>query len=49
MSARPPKADIAKRDRHVRFVPKADIGRHWSAGGGSPKSPVSTALAESYP
>jgi hypothetical protein len=21
----PPKADIAERDRHVRFVPKADI------------------------
>jgi hypothetical protein len=27
MSALPPKADIAKRDRHVCFVPKADI--HW--------------------
>src|SRR5262249_30004275 len=26
MSALPPKADIAKRDHHVRFVPKADIG-----------------------
>jgi hypothetical protein len=25
MSALPPKADIAKRDHHVRFVPKADI------------------------
>ena len=25
MSALPPKADIAKRDRHVCFVPKADI------------------------
>ena len=25
MSALPPKADIAERDRHVRFVPKADI------------------------
>src|SRR5215469_18687748 len=25
MSALPPKADIAKSDRHVRFVPKADI------------------------
>jgi hypothetical protein len=24
MSALPPKADIADRDRHVRFVPKAD-------------------------
>jgi hypothetical protein len=23
MSALPPKADIAERDRHVRFVPKA--------------------------
>jgi hypothetical protein len=28
MSALPPKADIAERDRHVRFVPKADS---WSA------------------
>jgi hypothetical protein len=27
MSALPPKADIAERGRHVRFVPKADIGR----------------------
>jgi hypothetical protein len=25
MSALPPKADIAERDRGVRFVPKADI------------------------
>jgi hypothetical protein len=25
MSALPPKADIDKRGRHVRFVPKADI------------------------
>jgi hypothetical protein len=25
MSALPPKADIAERHRHVRFVPKADI------------------------
>jgi len=25
MSALPPKADIRCRDRHVRFVPKADI------------------------
>ena len=24
MSALPPKADIPQRDRHVRFVPKAD-------------------------
>jgi len=24
MSALPPKADISQRDRHVRFVPKAD-------------------------
>ena len=29
MSALPPKADIAKRDRHVRFVPKADIHSFW--------------------
>jgi hypothetical protein len=26
MSALPPKADIAERDYHVRFVPIADIG-----------------------
>jgi hypothetical protein len=25
VSALPPKADIAERHRHVRFVPKADI------------------------
>jgi hypothetical protein len=25
MSALPPKADIVEHDRHVRFVPKADI------------------------
>jgi len=25
MSGLPPKADIAEHDRHVRFVPKADI------------------------
>jgi hypothetical protein len=29
MSALPPKADIAERDRNVRFVPKADI-LHYS-------------------
>jgi hypothetical protein len=27
MSAIPPKADITGRDRHVRFVPEADILR----------------------
>jgi hypothetical protein len=27
MPALPPKADIVDRDRHVRFVPKADILR----------------------
>ena len=27
MSAVPPKADIVERDRHVRFVPKADIAK----------------------
>ena len=26
MSALPPKADIHRRGRHVRFVPKADMG-----------------------
>jgi hypothetical protein len=31
MSALPPKADIVEHDRHVRFVPKADIAtdRHY--------------------
>ena len=40
MSALPPKADIAERDWHDRFVPKADIvlldllvGRATNAGG----------------
>ena len=36
MSALPPKADIAEHDRHVRFVPKADIRSefsHWYIGG----------------
>jgi hypothetical protein len=27
MSALPPKADIAERRCHVRFVPKADVSR----------------------
>jgi hypothetical protein len=27
MSALPPKADIAERECHVRFVPKADVSR----------------------
>jgi hypothetical protein len=35
MSALPPKADIAERNWHVRFVPKADIqlslSRRWAA------------------
>jgi hypothetical protein len=33
MSALPPKADIAERNRHVRFVPEAEIGiakKHYS-------------------
>ena len=30
MSALPPKADIAEGDRHVRFVPKADIRLSFS-------------------
>src|SRR5215471_6323172 len=33
MSALPPKADIADRVRHVRFVPKADIGSITLVGG----------------
>ena len=28
VSALPPKADVVECDRHVRFVPKADIGYH---------------------
>src|SRR5262245_57024219 len=44
MSALPPKADIAESDRHVRFVPKADIRVDCSrrvarAGRGSEFSP----------
>jgi hypothetical protein len=31
MSALPPKADVAERDHHVRFVPKADIGHSFSS------------------
>jgi len=31
MSALPPKVDISKRDRHVRFVPKADIAAIYLA------------------
>ena len=27
MSALPPKADIAERHRHVRYVPKAEVGQ----------------------
>jgi hypothetical protein len=32
MSALHPKADIAQRDCHVRFVPKADIGTPRRSG-----------------
>ena len=32
MSALPPKADIAEHDRHVRFVPKADISKGVPGG-----------------
>src|SRR5262249_46635168 len=32
MSALPPKADIRYGDRHVRFVPKADIGIAYRCG-----------------
>ena len=28
MTALPPKADMVQHDRHVRFVPKADIGQY---------------------
>ena len=41
MSALPPKADIAELEKHVRFVPKADIdclagrSRRNSRGGGN--------------
>jgi hypothetical protein len=33
MSALPPKADIVERERHVRFVPKADIEYTLSGDG----------------
>jgi hypothetical protein len=33
MSALPPKADIETQSRHVRFVPKADIGSIRLVGG----------------
>jgi hypothetical protein len=32
MSALPPKADIAERDRHVRFVPLADMQLETRSG-----------------
>jgi len=32
MSALPPKADISEGDRHVHFVPKADIGEVYGTG-----------------
>jgi hypothetical protein len=38
MSALPPKADIRYGDRHVRFVPKADIGRCYSITSSAVKS-----------
>ena len=31
MSALPPRADIAESDRHVRFVPEADIANSISS------------------
>jgi hypothetical protein len=36
MSALPPKADIRLRNRHVRFVPKADIAESASSPQGRP-------------
>jgi len=49
MSALPPKADITECDRHVRFVPKADIHAHsisWSVRASSCDGTVtSSALA----
>jgi hypothetical protein len=46
MSHLPPKADIAVRDRHVRFVPKADITlrHHRSITIWTPVSPLSRRL-----
>jgi hypothetical protein len=32
MSALPPKADMVRHDRDVRFVPQADITEHWQLG-----------------
>jgi hypothetical protein len=36
MSALPPKADIAERRCHVRFVPKADVSRCSKTDGLNP-------------
>jgi hypothetical protein len=44
MSALPPKADIAERDRNVRFVPKADILRGSEEHPYSIASPASPSL-----
>jgi hypothetical protein len=45
MSALSPKADIAERDRHVRFVPKADkVHRSQSVG----YSIISSAVASNH-
>jgi hypothetical protein len=30
MSALPTKADIVERDRHVRFVPEAEVSDQWN-------------------
>jgi hypothetical protein len=49
MSAIPPKADIRHRDRHVRFVPKADIlpcGNYSIASLARPSSGSGKAMAE---
>jgi len=51
MSALPPKADIVQRDRHVRFVPKADIlrcskERRYSGNGGCRTASEQLSLAQ---
>jgi hypothetical protein len=44
MSALPPKADIAQRDCHVRFVPIADVVRRSSKGSRGQQPTLDAAL-----
>jgi hypothetical protein len=49
MSALPPKADIGRRVRHVRFVPKADIARARQRPGQSGSHAMSDLSPKSAP